>query len=114
MNTQPVIVVDWFRLLWDLVQRGDNLQIVADTTGIGRTTLRGYLQSSQPPHWRGERLIDHWMHRCGQPREAAPTTTLVLPSRVAPQRGGPVLTAADAAELQHAVCWPQSTRTEKR
>lgn len=100
MKPQRIITVDWFRLLWDLVQRGENLQIVSDATGIGRTTLRGYLQSSQPPHWRGERLLARWMQCCGQPREAVPTTTLHMLPRITRRRSGPVLTDAAAVELE--------------
>lgn len=83
--TAPV-AVDWFRLLWDLMQRGHNLQTVSNATGIGRTTLRGYLQESQPPHWRGERLIALWCLTCNKPRDQAPTIELSLSPRVVRER----------------------------
>ena len=76
------VAVDWFRLLWDLMQRGHNLQTISNATGIGRTTLRGYLAESQPPHWRGERLIALWCLTCQSTRDKAPTVELSLSPRV--------------------------------
>ena len=80
------LAVDWFRLLWDLMQRGHNLQTIADATGIGRTTLRGYLAESQPPHWRGEKLLALWCLTCKKGRECAPMVELVFNPRVVHRR----------------------------
>ena len=78
--------VDWFRLLWDLVQRGHKLTHIADRTGIAHGTLRRYLHDSQPPHWRGELLITMWAEATGRPRGDVPMAELPLTPRVVPAR----------------------------
>lgn len=74
--------VDWFRLLWDLMQRDLALSDVATMTGQHRETVRGYLYGSQPPHWRGELLIELWCEVCKKPREDVPVCELTISPRV--------------------------------
>ena len=78
--------VDWFRLLWDMVQRGHKLTHIADRTGIAHGTLRRYLHDSQPPHWRGVLLIEMWAETTGNKPEDVPMAELSLSPRVAPSR----------------------------
>lgn len=74
--------IDWFRLIWDMIQRGHAIRHVARRSGIPETTIKDYMQGSQPPHWRGEILVAMWSKICKQPREQAPTTDVVLALRV--------------------------------
>lgn len=80
-------------------KRGHDLQAIANATGIGRTTLRGYLADSQPPHWRGERLIALWMQTCGRSREEVPITTLPMSVKATRRRSSPRMSSAAAVEL---------------
>lgn len=91
--------VDWFRLLWDLVQRGHNLAAISRRTGISKGTLRGYLSHSQPPHWRGELLISLWCEVCEKPRSALPRERLALATRIIVQRTGPESSNDAVSEL---------------
>lgn len=76
------LCIDWFRLLWDLVQRGMKLRDIARRCDIAESTLKGYLHGSQPPHWRGEVLIRLWSEVCDCERSEAPMTSVVLAPRV--------------------------------
>ena len=76
------IGIDWFRLLWDLVQRGVKLRDIARRCGIAESTLKGYLHGSQPPHWRGELLVALWCEVCARERGDLPVTAVVLAPRV--------------------------------
>lgn len=83
--------VDWFRLLWDLIQRGWKLSGIADRTTIGESTLRMYLNGSQPPHWRGEVLIDLWCQACSKDREQLPMCEVYIAPRVVEKRTRPAV-----------------------
>lgn len=110
--TAPV-AVDWFRLLWDLMQRGHNLQTVSNATGIGRTTLRGYLQESQPPHWRGEELIRLWCAETGRHRDEINVGEICLKNRVAALRDAVKATDGALSELQQLTFgWPASAASD--
>lgn len=76
------IGVDWFRLLWDLVQRGVTLREIAKRCGIAESTLKGYLQGSHPPHWRGEVLIALWCDLCDRPRIEVPVAAVPFAPRL--------------------------------
>lgn len=76
------IAIDWFRLLWDLVQRGMTLRDIANRCDIAPSTLKGYLRDSHPPHWRGELLVALWCEVCGKGRIDVPVTAVVLTPRV--------------------------------
>lgn len=78
--------VDWFRLLWDLAQRGCGLAEISRRTGIAHGTLRGYLDGGHPNHWRGELLIALWIETTGMGRPAVPMADVVLAPRVVPGR----------------------------
>jgi lambda repressor-like predicted transcriptional regulator len=95
--------VDWFRLLWDLVQRGHTLAEVSRHTGISKGTLRGYLSHSQPPHWRGELLIAMWCDVCGKGRADLPVERLTLAPRIVVQRVGPQTSDDAVGELSRVV-----------
>ena len=74
--------VEWFRLLWDLIQRGHTLAAISDRTQIAHSTLRGYLDGSEPPHWRGERLIALWCQTCAKDRSELPMMEMIIAPRV--------------------------------
>jgi uncharacterized protein (DUF2267 family) len=78
--------VDWFRVIWDLVQRGVKLADIDRTTRINESTLRGYLAGSQPPHWRGELIIGLWMRTCNRKRSELPMAQLQFMPRVVERR----------------------------
>lgn len=75
--------VDWFRLIWDLVQRGVNVSRIADRTGIPESAIRGYIAGAHPPHWRGELLIEQWIAVTGRSRGELHMETVVHTIRVA-------------------------------
>jgi len=78
--------VDWFRLLWDMVQRGQKLTHIAERTGIAHGALRLYMHGSQPPYWRGVKLVALWSEVTGCPPERVPMAELPLTPRVVPAR----------------------------
>lgn len=101
---QQIVVTDWFRLLWDMVQRDCKLLHIERRTGIKESTLREYLNGSQPPHWRGELLIGLWCDVCARARADAPTTEMILAPRVVhpPPQVQPTADAlADLSSLTH-------------
>lgn len=98
-----ILVVDWFRLIWDMVQRGEPLVSIYRRTGIAEGTLREYLKGSQPPHWRGERLIEMWCVVCGTVKADAPMTKIVLAPRVVHAK--PQVDAEDAAMQRLERAW---------
>lgn len=55
--------IDWQRLLWDLLQRGMSIRALAAELELPPNTVRGYMDGSHPPHWKGEKLIAMW-ERC--------------------------------------------------
>lgn len=80
--SKPVEAIDWFRLVWDLIQHGQTLTSVAQTAGIPRTSLNDYMRGGQPMHWRGERMIDLWCVVCSKPRSELPMVQLSVMPRV--------------------------------
>lgn len=76
--------VDWFRLIWDMVQRGINVSMIANRTGIPESAIRTYIAGAHPPHWRGELLIREWIKATGKPREEAHTEIVRLTVRIVP------------------------------
>lgn len=96
-------VVDWFRLLWDLVQRGINLAEISRRTRISTATLHGYLAHSQPTHWRGELLIALWCETCDMGRKDLPMEKLSSSPRIVGKRVGPVTSDDAAQELSKVV-----------
>lgn len=85
----PPAVIDWFRLLRDLIQRGHSIAALEKRSGIAESTLRGYLQGSHPPHWRGEALIALWCQSCEKGRDDLPMTELYIAPRVVERKAGP-------------------------
>ncbi len=74
--------VDWWRLLWDMVQRGVTIAEAARRLGQTKETIRRYAYGSQPPHWRGEIMIDLWCKVCSKERQDVPMCDLVITPRV--------------------------------
>jgi hypothetical protein len=105
------VSVDWFRLIWDLVQRGHNLAIIERTTGISSSTLRGYLDGSQPPHWRGELLIGMWCRHVDLERDDLPMVDVVLSPRVV--QPPPAVRENDATALEQWMRQPLLERLKK-
>lgn len=87
MNTP--MVIDWYRLLWDLIQRGHSIADVSKMAGIPESTMKGYLRGSHPPHWRGEVLIGVWCTTCSMQRDQLPMTELYIAPRVVERKAGP-------------------------
>ncbi len=80
------LAIDWFRLLWDLIQRGHSIASISRRSKISESTLKGYLHGSHPPHWRGEVLIAMWCQSCDKARDSVPKTEVVLAPRVVHRR----------------------------
>lgn len=85
----PPQTVDWFRLLWDLIQHGNTLRIIAARTGIAEATLRGYLAGSHPPHWRGEALVRMWCSTFNADRSGIAMTEVYIAPRVVERKATP-------------------------
>jgi hypothetical protein len=83
------LVIDWFRLLWDLIQRGYSIADVSKLADIPESTMKGYMRGSHPVHWRGEALVHVWCKTCGKPREALQMTELYTGPRVVERKPGP-------------------------
>ena len=81
--------IDWFRLIWDLVQRGVNLRAIAARTEIAEATLRGYLAGSHPVYWRGDLLVKLWCATCERGQDELPMVELYLAPRVVERKAGP-------------------------
>ncbi len=66
-------VVDWFRMLADLLKAGKPRSAVSRETGIPISTLRGWwLHESEPRHSHGEQLIRYWCRVTGKGRDSVP------------------------------------------
>ncbi|HSX63427.1 MAG TPA: hypothetical protein VLF15_01735 [Pseudoxanthomonas sp.] len=102
MSTNPTRpqTVDWWRLLWDMVQHGHSLSEIGRKTGIAVMTIYGYRDGSQPPHWRGELLIELWCGVCNKARQDVPMTALVLTPRVVNARDAVQVTNEAAKQLE--------------
>lgn len=98
MSAKPQ-AVDWFRLLWDLVQRGWSVRSIGHKVGIPSSTLYHYMRDSHPPHWRGEDLIALWCQACAKQRDDVPMCDVYLGPRVVEKRGPDVADRAAEALL---------------
>lgn len=91
MNADRYPHIDWPRLLGDLqyllgeaANDGSGVVTPAGTPtlaaylGVKRTTLRGWLDGSEPKHSQGESLIAAWSRLSGKPREFTPITVVSL------------------------------------
>lgn len=81
-----VQAIDWFRLVWDMVQRGHTVVEIAEAIVARESTVRLYLAGAQPKHWRGELLLQMWCDVTGRRRDEAPTEPVRLSIRVVPAR----------------------------
>lgn len=82
MAPPPTIeAVDWFTLIWALIRSGHTLVAISERTGISHSTLRGYVDGSLPPHWRGELLVALWCEVFDKPRDDLPLIELSLSHR---------------------------------
>lgn len=82
MRRDVQTTVDWFGVIWDMVQREISVLSIAQTTGIPESAIRGYIAGAHPPHWRGELLISQWIIATGRTREELPMETLRQTIRV--------------------------------
>lgn len=91
MSTCRYVAVDWFRLVWDLVQRGQTIAAIERRTGISSSTIRLYQDGSQPPAWRAVLLWRMWCETMGRRdllealdtlMDGLPMTELVIAPRV--------------------------------
>lgn len=94
--------IDWFRLLWDLIQHGTTLRIIAARTDIAEATLRGYLAGSHPVYWRGELLVQLWCATCKRGRADLPMTEVYIAPRVVNREEGPSAKPEGFKELERA------------
>ena len=81
--------IDWYRLLWDLIQCGHSIADVSKMADIPESTMKGYLRGSHPPHWRGEVLIAVWCQTCKMARKDLPMTDVYIAPRVVERKAGP-------------------------
>lgn len=95
------VAVDWYRLLWDLIQCGHSIADVSKTAGIPESTMKGYLRGSHPPHWRGEVLVTVWCNTCGMDRSKLPMTEVYIGPRVVERKAGPEINSS-IRELERA------------
>src|ERR1044071_542530 len=89
------MTVDWFRLLWDLVQRGYSFSEIGRKTGIPEMTIRSYRDGGQPVYWRGKKLVSLWCAVCDSAEVDVPQAELVIMPRVVKRQAEVV--AEDAA-----------------
>lgn len=73
-----IYVTCWPAVLADLCGGRLSTYAVADLVGVPRSTLRGWLDGSEPGHAQGELVIAAWMKVTGKPRELVPTERRVL------------------------------------
>lgn len=92
--------IDWFRLLWDLVQHGITLRSIAARTDIAEATLRGYLSGSHPVYWRGELLVQLWCSTCNRGRADLPMAEVYIAPRVVSREAGPSVKSDGFKELE--------------
>ena len=64
--------VDWPRVLLDLRRAGYSMRAFADSLGIARSTITGWMAGSEPKHADGEKLIAFWSYATGRPGTSAP------------------------------------------
>ena len=83
MRSDVQTTVDWFALIWDMVQREISVLRIAQTTGIPESAIRGYIAGAHPAHWRGELLISQWIIATGRTRDELPMETVMRTIRVA-------------------------------
>lgn len=89
MRADRTAYIDWPRLLGDLqyllgepatdgsgVVTNAGTPTLAVYLGVKRTTLRGWLDGSEPKHSQGEQLIAAWVRLSGKPREFTPITVV--------------------------------------
>lgn len=78
MSEAPVYAVCWASVLADLCGGRLSTYAVAERIGVPRSTLRGWLDGSQPGHAEGERVIAVWLQVTGKSRELLPMTRRTL------------------------------------
>ena len=64
--------VDWVRVLLDLRRSGYSMRAFADSLGIARSTITGWMAGSEPKHADGEKLLAFWSYATGRQLSAVP------------------------------------------
>ena len=73
MSSRPVDTrVDWARVLLDLRRSGYSMRAFADSLGIARSTITGWMAGSEPKHADGEKLLAFWSYATGRQLSAVP------------------------------------------
>ncbi len=73
MNSRSVDTrVDWVRVLLDLRRSGYSMRAFADSLGIARSTITGWMAGSEPKHADGEKLLAFWSYATGRQLSAVP------------------------------------------
>jgi hypothetical protein len=67
-----VMAVNWPAVLADLCGGRMNTYAVSELIGVPRSTLRGWLDGSEPKHADGERVLLAWMKTTGRSRDRVP------------------------------------------
>lgn len=66
-------MIDWYRVLVDLHQRGLTTQAIAARIGVSEAAVRGWRQyGHEPRHSDGEALLTLWTHVTANMRDSAP------------------------------------------
>lgn len=69
--TQPR-VIDWFRVIVDLGRAGMSYRALAESVGVSKSAVMGWVGGAEPKHADGERLLAVWCDRTGKPADDAP------------------------------------------
>jgi len=91
-EVRPLAAIDWPTVLDEIATvLGDidpatgrrvpvSVVVLAESLGVARGTLRGWLDGSEPRHQDGERLLDRWCTLTGKARAFAPRDVRPLPA----------------------------------
>lgn len=72
----PARHIDWFQVITALSRIGYSMQALADEIGVARTTLIGWKQGAEPPHFAGDRMVTLWSHTTGLNRAELPMVSI--------------------------------------
>jgi hypothetical protein len=61
--------VDWWRVIVDLCRAGHTHESIATSIRVGKSTIAGWKEGSEPRHKDGEVLIEMWVEVTGNSRE---------------------------------------------
>ena len=62
MTKPNVLIVQWFRLFYELKLEGYSFYDISAATQIPKTTLIDYKNGTEPTHSNGDMIIAFWSH----------------------------------------------------